>query len=286
MQFEITSAGYAAAFAASNQGPVIKINAFVIGSGFGYAPLVTDKSLHGVELYRGTPSGYQILDDNTCEFTIRMDETVGSWQFGEIALLFEDGTVFALGTLQRPQWKVAYPDSDFNRYNVKVRLVLSGAIPKIDLVATTVVAGVIWELPSVDALPTVADSQTNAYLCHSTDDNGNDALATLGARGWTIASHMRRVVSGVVSERFANGLGCNAPELAVTDAVPGKYIIQFTSGVAKGTVRSIRSVGGGAARWNLPEMNVVAGTSYELMQSNTGSGGAEDAAFFYSLIGR
>jgi Phage tail-collar fibre protein len=285
MQFEITNTGYAAAFAASNQGPAIKIAAFAIGAGVGYVPLVTDTSLRGIELYRSTPSAYQVLDDNSCEFTLRMDETVGSWQFGEVALLFADGTVFAIGTLQRPQWKVAYPDADFNRYNVKVRLVLSGAIPKIELVATTLVAGVIWELPSVDKLPLAADAQTNAYLCHSTDDNGNDALSTLGSRGWTIASHMRRVARGTLTSKLAGGFGCSASGLVFNDVIPGKYLIQFISGTAKGSVRSIISMGGGQCTWSLPELNSTVGTQYELLQSNSG-GDAGDAAFFYSLMGR
>jgi hypothetical protein len=101
-----------------------------------------------------------------------MDETVGTWQFGEVGLYLTDGTLFALGALQRPQWKAAFPDRDFNRYNVKIRLILNGAIPKIELVTQTIVAGVIWELPSVDDLPVLLDAQTNVYLCHSKDENG------------------------------------------------------------------------------------------------------------------
>lgn len=289
MRFQITSAGFAAAFAASNQGPEIRINQFRVGSGVGYSPAVTDTALHGATLHTGTPIGYRVLDPNTCEFTIRMDETVGTWQFGEIGLYLVDGTLFALGALQRPQWKAAFPDRDFNRYNVKIRLILNGAIPKIELVVQQITAGVIWELPSVDDLPMLLDAQTNVYLCHSQDENGNDALCTMGENRWTINTHLKRRFVGVVGSVNSLGTILTASQMSISDNVAGRYVVQFLSGNAKGLVRRVSALNGalGTVSWITPEVNVVAGDTFEILQSNTGgdSGGGDDA-FFYSLLGR
>jgi hypothetical protein len=287
MQFQITSAGFAAAFAASNQGPEIRIGQFRVGAGVGYTPAVTDTALHGALLHTGTPIGYRVIDPNTGEFTIRMDETVGTWQFGEIGLYLLDGTLFALGALQRPQWKVAYPDRDFNRYNVKIRLVLNGAIPNIELAVQQITAGVIWELPSVDDLPMIEDAQTNVYLCHSQDENGNDALCTVGNNRWTISTHLRRRIIGTVTAVNSAGTQITSPSITLADATPGRYLVQFTSGGAKGSVRRITSVNASArqANWGIPELNVAVGDTFEILQSNTGVDGSDDG-FFYSFLGR
>lgn len=289
MRFQITSAGFAAAFNASNQsagvGPAIKIGKFRIGSAYGYDPLVTDDKLRGAELYSGVPIGYRVVDANTAEFTIRLDETVGTWQFGEISLELVDGTVFALGALQRPQWKAAYPDRDYNRYNVKVRLILNGAIPRIELVVQTLVAGTIWELPSVDDLPLLADAQTNVYLCHSKDENGNDALCTKSDARWTVSTHPRKRLSGTISSVNASGTQFSSPVVGMTDSTQGRYLVQFLNGALKGTVRQVRSLSAGTVVLLKPEMNIRAGDSFELLQSLTAVDGSDDA-FFYGLMGR
>lgn len=287
MKFQITSAGFAAAFAASNQGPEIRIGQFRVGAGVGYTPAVTDTALHGALLHTGTPIGYRVLDPNTCEFTIRMDETVGTWQFGEIGLYLLDGTLFALGALQRPQWKAAFPDRDFNRYNVKIRLVINGAIPKIELVVQQITAGVIWELPSVDDLPAIEDAQTNVYLCHSQDENGNDALCTMGDNRWTINTHLRRRIVGTITAVNNTGTQVTSPSITLSDTTPGRYLVQFTSGAAKGLVRRVTSMNANRANWLTPEQNVAVGDTFEILQDSAsadGSGG--DDAFFYSLLGR
>jgi hypothetical protein len=287
MKFQITSAGFAAAFAASNQGPEIRIGQFRVGAGVGYTPAVTDTALRGALLHTGTPIGYRVLDPNTCEFTIRMDETVGTWQFGEIGLYLLDGTLFALGSLQRPQWKAAFPDRDFNRYNVRIRLVLNGVIPTIELVVQQITAGVIWELPSVDDLPLIEDAQTNVYLCHSQDENGNDALCTVGENRWTINTHLKRKLVGTITAVNATGTQFTSPAIILSDSTAGRYLVQFTSGAAKGLVRRVSSMNTNQVNWVAPEQNIAVGDTFEILQgSASADGGGGDDAFFYSLLGR
>lgn len=286
MQFQITEAGFTAAFAASNNGPSIRITEFKIGGGFNYVPAASDVALHGEVLHVGQPNAYRVLDAHTAEFTLRMDETIGSWQFGEVGLYMQDGTLFALASLEHQQWKIAYPGTDFNRFNVKVRLVLNGAIPKLDLVVQHITAGIIWELPSVDDLPLIDDAESNVFLCHSKDDTGNEALCTKGSDRWTIGSHMKRVFVGTVS---AVGL-MEISSVAFTEAsdVDGKYLVQFTSGAAKSAVRRVIIISEGRATFLRPEPSVQIGDTFELLESGAAGGGDSggDSGFFYSLMGR
>ena len=289
MRFQITSAGYAAAFAQSNQGPEIRISKFRVGAAFGYSPQVIDDALHGATLYTGASSGYRILGTNQAEFSIIMEENVGSFEFGEIGLYLPDDTLFALGTLQKPQYKVAYPDADFNRYHVRIRLTLNDVIPKIELVVNQLVAGSIWELDSVELLPLPDVAMTNAYLCHSKDANGNDALATLNpiTKVWTVHSHMRRVEVGTVAalNSSATQVTGGTGKLRQSDYAVGRYLFQVTSGPNSGQIRQVTNLGGGTAAWTMP-LSVSPGDTYELLRdSEDNTGAAEDAAFFYSLLG-
>lgn len=285
MQFQITGAGFAAAFAAQNNGPSIKITEFKIGGGFNYTPQSDDVALHGNILYVGTPSAYRVIDQNTAEYSLRMDETIGSWQFGEVGLYLQDGTLFALAALEHKQWKIAYPGTDFNRFNIKVRLVLNGVIPKLELVVQQITAGIIWELPSVDDLPLTDDAQTNVYLCHSQDDCGNEPLCTKSTERWTISTHMRRRVVGVVTAVSVGHNEITSPSLVFNSSVTGRYLVQFTSGLAKTSVRRVANISNSKALFITAEPGISIGDTFEILESVTGGSDAEDAAFFFSIMG-
>lgn len=286
MQFQVTNSGLAAAFAAGNQGPAIRISQFRVGTGFGYLPEVSDAALRGDELFRDTPRSYRVLDTNTSEFTVVMDETVGTWQFGEIGLYQDTGELFALGTLTRQQWKAAFPDRDYNRYNIKIRLTLNGAIPKIELVVEDFTLGMIQELPSVDYLPLIDSAVQNAYICHSTDIQGNEAFATLGADRWTINTHMGVVFTGTIAAKNVSGTLITSAGLALNNPSSGMYLVQFLSGSAKGAVRQVNSFQNGELQWTVPEHNIVIGDEFQILNGDSSSGDSSDDAFFYSLLGR
>lgn len=285
MQFQVTNAGLAAAFAASNNGPAIRIGVYKIGAGFGYVPGVLDTALHGDELHSDSPTAYKVLDANTSEFTIRMNQTVGTWAFGEVGLYLVTGELFALGSLTRPQWKVAYPDRDYNLYEVKIRLTLNGVIPKIELVVEELTLGLIQELPSVDYLPLIAETLNNAFICHSKDARGNEAFATVGDNRWTIHSHMGVAYTGAITDKNVNGTEVEAVGLTLEMATPGKYLIQFLSGSAKGATRQVLTTENGKVGWALPELNSQIGDTFEILHSKS-EGDSSDDAFFYSLLGR
>ena len=286
MDFKITDVGIAAALNASSEGPWVRISSFKVGSSFNYTPSSTQTELKGTILHEGPPIAYQVVDGTSCEFTLELNETVGTWQFGEIGIYMYSGELFAVGTLKRPQWKVAYPDTDFNTYRIKVRIYLSDGLPKIELVATTLVAGIIYELPSVEDLPLPLDALTNAYLCHSQDNHGNDGLCTLGEDRfrWTIHSHLPKVFEGKVQAVGADkksltndGISKKVPTNSYED---GKYLVQWLSGKARGQVRRVLGVHDNTINWGRPEHNYAVGDNFEILASTvsamTSGGGGGD----------
>jgi hypothetical protein len=286
MKFQITSAGFAAAFAASNQGPRIEIDEFRIGAAFGYEPVPGDEGIRGVMLHTGVPVGYKVLDANTAEFLLTMDENVGTFNFGEIGL-YMDGVLLALGALQLPQQKIAYPNSDFNRYKVKVRIVLTGVQPIVTLAVEELTLGVIYELPSVEYLERPAAAGSNIYLCHSADEVDNHALCVQSGTRWTISSHTNRAAVGSVSAVDGTGHYIDIVQASLPLAiVPGRYLVQFLSGIAQGQVRILDAFASGRVSWLMPILGVAVGDDFEIIQSNVSvRSDASDEAFFYSLLG-
>ena len=128
---------------------------------------------------------------------------------------------------------------------------------------------------------------TNAYLCHSQDANGNDALCTLNPdrKIWTVNSHLFRVESNTILTINQSATGITSSGLRQTDSKPGRYILQITSGPNSGQIRQVINIGRGFASWTMP-LSMSVGDTYELMRDgDDSSGAAEDAAFFYSLLG-
>lgn len=95
-QFVITTAGLAAASVADPEGPHIHITQFKIGTGYNYTPDVSDTVLHGSVLYEGAPTSFTFYSDDTTMFVCEIPTTAGPFDYGEIGLFLDDGTLFAL----------------------------------------------------------------------------------------------------------------------------------------------------------------------------------------------
>lgn len=109
-QFLVTDAGLAAAMqatppAGSTPGVYIEIDAWKVGSAFGYEPQRTDTTLNGSTLAEGQPLAYTYVGDNTINIICRIAAEEGPFDFGEVALYLKDGTMFAKAVFDAPQTK-------------------------------------------------------------------------------------------------------------------------------------------------------------------------------------
>lgn len=92
----ITTAGLNAAINAGTSGAKIDIVAFKIGASI-IAPTVDMTDVTGL-VYTGTAPqiNYRVVDANTTDYLITLDETVGDFSIGNVGLYLPNGTLFAI----------------------------------------------------------------------------------------------------------------------------------------------------------------------------------------------
>lgn len=278
MDFVITSAGLTASQSAPDLN--LRVSEFRVGAAYGFDPLVTDTDIHGDLLYTGVPSSRKLVAPGTTEFELIISEAAGDWQFGNVGLYLEDGTLLALGALHRQQWKIAYPNKDFNRFCITVRLVFVPGLVSVELVANTIVAGTVWELPSVDLLPRIPKPASNIYLCHSLDPNGNPALCIAGETKWGLSSYPSRINTGVVLS-VSSTSSISSPVFATLPFIQDGLAVQFLNNGCASIVRKITGISNNTATLSSPVLDIKVGTRFEILSSQ--SGNDSDLAFFYSL---
>ena len=110
--FVITDAGLRAALMANEEGFKVVLKKFSLGSAFGYLPTPEDSQLKGNILYTASPSAYSYRDKNTIMITCTVPQSAGPFDFGEIGLYMEDGTLFALASWDSLITKYSYLESE------------------------------------------------------------------------------------------------------------------------------------------------------------------------------
>lgn len=96
MSTVITRLGIQKAIEAGTNGPLININKFKIGSNL-IIPNDTMTDVSGL-VYTGdaTLMHYRIVDENTTDYIIILDETIGDFEIGNLGIYLDDGTLFSL----------------------------------------------------------------------------------------------------------------------------------------------------------------------------------------------
>ncbi len=126
------------------------------------------------------------------------------------------------------------------------------------------------EVDSVDSLTSPNASNSNSYLCHTDDFGGNQIIAVKSLNNkWSFDTHGTTVVNGSVEIVGVNSITSSSIATKVPDVVPGKYIIQFTSGDNRGLCRMISTGTTNVVAWttNLP-FTLTTGTTFEIYESH------------------
>lgn len=291
MDFVITDPGRTAAFNAGVAGVKIEVTNFKVGSAFGYTPLLADVDLHGTVLWTGVPSGFTVIDPDTCEFLLEIPGDAGSFDFGEIGLYLNNGLCFAIATLPTLQQKIAQPGLGWNVIRIRARLQLVSIAPIIQWHIQHLTIGVLQEVPNYSHVPRPPASSSNAYIVHQGDEYGNDPLVTFSHDGtWDVSTHQYPVVrSGdkVVQSSTAASLTVvgNLPLPLVFP--PGRFLIQATSGLQKGLVRVVTAITANSISWT-PAFGaplVPGADQFEILQSNLSviESESSELGFFHAL---
>jgi hypothetical protein len=175
--FVITDAGNAAATVATPAGPFIHITQFKVGSGYNYVPDGTETALAGSVLYTGGVSNYYVVAHDTVELILFMDATVGPFDFGEIGIYLQDGTLFAICVFDELQEKIkAVGVQGGTQWRIRARLKLADApvICQVDVINTAAIHEVAtWQLL---VTPVNQVGNANMVIVHEHDPDGDPVL--------------------------------------------------------------------------------------------------------------
>jgi hypothetical protein len=208
-------------------------------------------------LHEDTISNYHVEGQNTVSYSCRMDETIGDFSYGEVGLYLDDGTLFALASLDTAQPKVKSAGlSPGNSVEIIAKLSFTNLPGLIDFTVLAITEAKALELVSVDLLDAPIFSNSNFYLCHSGDDEGNPVLAIRDNNyKWRFSTHKHVLIYGAVDNTGASTVSqvySADVSTLVTGAVAGRYIIQFTTGAWRGLARNIDSSVENMVHWATP----------------------------------
>lgn len=196
----ITDAGVRAIIAAGSAGggPQINITGFQIGTLSAADGATPDPTASAVSNWVYTGSVNQIFyaaepNSNSCIFRIVLDETVGNFNIGQIAL-FTGSTMFSLSILfqQVPKWKQNLPSLQGNSLAFDLVLGISNAQSCINLTLLQSLDATLPEVQDETQLPDPGTTIYDTYLCDNNTTTGVPALASRRGTSWWLRS-MRSV---------------------------------------------------------------------------------------------
>lgn len=182
----ITQAGIAAVIAAGSGGPAIKVAKVRFGSTL-IDPLASMTDVDSF-VYESTGAAirYSIRDENSVNYRIILDETIGDFTIGNYALVLEDGTIFSITSLNSTLTKTATVGMVLgNRRIFNLPLVLSGlaSISNFTLILADELS--IPEVATQAVLPGAGAAPFNLYLVRQHTLFANRAtLAAAVAGSW------------------------------------------------------------------------------------------------------
>jgi len=197
MTTQITHAGITSATRArNNQGPKINITSFKIGPTI-IVPVVDDPSTDITDaVYTGYPSQlqYAVVNDNTVEYIVTLDESVGDFDIGRIGLYMDNGdgtsTLFSITSIDAPS-----PDHKFatsggtvgNRLTYTIFLAISNMANIANFTIQLLQILTIPEVPSELSLPDPDHVAFNTYqvMKHSVSRVPAIAYRETAAQGQT-----------------------------------------------------------------------------------------------------
>lgn len=254
MQFTITQAGLLAAQNAQAGGPKITITSFKVGSAYNYVPNIGDVALRGAVLHTQLVNGYSVLSANEVEYTLILNEEVGNFNFGEVGLFLEDGTLFSIGSLDalQPKTKSGQTDSG-NIISIDARLVMSQLAANISFPINAMPNARMLETPTVDMLKPPSVSDTNAYLTMSKDSGGSSIPAfKSGDFDWGFPS-FSRVLTALVT---ANGKGYTNATVVFTGGNPTRPAVAQAT-LVNGAVQALTLTDAGAGYTSAPTITIT-----------------------------
>lgn len=251
MLVQITTAG-AAALTANGGIPLPMANG-KFGSGVNYIPNPAQTDIQGTEVASQVPLGPQMVNNNVVRYSMFLDINVGPYDFGEIGLFLQDGTLFAISTATELISKLPVGPGDGNTISVDLYLNSNNLnyAAWLELSDTSDYLNVP-RIGSVDLLPPSSQAIPNLYVVQPSTPQQTPFLAYSDqAVLWsfdkyefsTTIQNQYSIVSATNTSVVIDNAFYNA---VLVPAFVGDKVLQFNSGAAYGICRNIATVIQGA----------------------------------------
>lgn len=123
-------------------------------------------------------------------------------------------------------------------------------------------------ISAITSMVSPAASFNDGYVIGTLDPAGNPIVAVAkDTNTWRFLNFTSQFTGTATAGTTTTVTAASVP---ITDVGPNKYIIQFTSGLSVGMLRSVISIGGGVVSWSGATTNAIAvGDTFELLKANT-----------------
>lgn len=234
-----TLVGIDEALDAANGGLNFSLKTFKLGNGFNYTPTENDVNIHGALQAQGDITDV-IKVGNSLRFLVNLPITLGTFEFGEIGLYSEEGTLHYLMVWDKLQQKRATSGANpGNILTIKVIVDFSPNGSNVEIAFFVAEVAKLGEVQQFNDLMPASNPITNAYIVgQASQSERTVAYASENSDLWRFSNYMMSAPSKTVSAVGAGTL--TIPSTLLIDIVdPGDIIFQVTSGPAKGLVRSV-----------------------------------------------
>lgn len=250
MQFVLTTAGQL--LIQSNPGVAPVLQAFKLGSGFGYTPNSGQTDLVGVEVHSGTPSNPVVQASNLVKYTVFLDFSLGNFNFGEVALYAPGNVLFAIGTstTQIPKVKSTV-NTDGNSLSIDCYVTTSGTTYSIYAeLGNSDININIPALPGIDTLPPAYLAIPNTYQVSSPGQLAS-VLAFSNNSRWSVTGYDTEIhpILNIAAGSTASTLVFT--QVATNPTTVGELLIQGVTGLNAGSIRVISGYSAGTNAYSV-----------------------------------
>lgn len=277
-KFLITDAGLAAAALAHPEGPFIHITNFKVASSYGYTASASDTDVDGTLLFEGPPSSYTNIGDNIRNIICKLPADAGPFEFGNVGLFLEDGTLFAKAVFELPQEKLSSLGTNLlstYTFNCLIQLEQTTSVIKVTTIdpAPELMSVEMWSdiyPPSLSA-----DPEVQMMLVKELDLNGNSSLVhQADPNYWTVGTNYHFVAKVPIVLSTLDSVTIDSAGLDVTLLTTNnrQYVVQTADGYLRSASSLINDVGGYKFTLN-PEPLTEAPVGVLAIYSNVPTGG-------------
>ena len=254
------------------------IDKVVLGASFGYTLADPPTDIQGAEVYTSIAVLTKtVIGANTIRFVKLLDNTVGDFNFGEVAC-YSGVTIVAVGVNPTAIVKTSDDPGEGNSIGLNIFLSNSNEDAYGFLQLTNSSSNLaVSQINHVDYLNPPYDGEPNIYVINGLTPSDTPTLAFSDSYGrWNFSTKPETYYEGTVFESSFDAVDIEDPhEVDFLSAT--QHFLQFTSGELRGHVRQLTSIGTDFFGWNTPFTSApVEGDTFIIVGPTVASGGGGD----------